>query len=60
MNLITCSKDCIFQNDGYCTLDNLQINNYSGESDCCYYNRIADNSEDDAQKPSRNTSMGRK
>ncbi len=58
MNLITCSKDCIFQNDGYCTLDNLQIKNYSGESDCCYYNKIAEGLKENAEKPKQNFISG--
>ncbi|NMB30774.1 MAG: hypothetical protein GX988_04980 [Clostridiales bacterium] len=54
MNLITCNKDCIFQNDGYCTLDNLKIENYSGESDCCYYKKTAENPVDDEENSNRN------
>ncbi len=37
MTTINCSLNCMYQNDGKCTLDNTKVNPISSNSACVYF-----------------------
>lgn len=39
MNLITCSKNCVHQHDGYCKLEHTSYVNQYKVDGCCYYQK---------------------
>lgn len=39
MNLVTCSEDCKYQEEGYCKLKDNRVINATIEHGCCYYQK---------------------
>lgn len=37
MNLITCDNNCIYQNDGYCTLDTPAVISENSDTSTCIH-----------------------
>lgn len=37
MNLVTCSEQCIHQNDGYCNLNDFNATSLSTANRCAYF-----------------------
>ncbi len=50
MNLISCSKDCAYQKDGYCCLTDTAYVNNNKVDGCCYYRKLSQPPADTAQK----------
>lgn len=51
MNLINCSHGCIYQKDGYCTLDKLNDIVSTPLSDCLYFSPVISTVEQSPQFP---------
>ena len=41
MNLVSCSKDCAYQKDGYCCLTDTAYVSNSKVDGCCYYRKLS-------------------
>lgn len=50
MNLVSCSKDCAYQKDGYCCLTDTAYVSNSKVDGCCYYRKLSNPLADSAQK----------
>lgn len=49
MNLINCSHNCLYQKDGYCTLDKLNDRFLTPAADCLYFSPTASSVEQPPQ-----------
>lgn len=39
MSIIGCTSDCVYQNDGYCTLEHAASGGQASENGCIHYVR---------------------
>ncbi|MEG2428792.1 MAG: hypothetical protein RSA99_00235 [Oscillospiraceae bacterium] len=42
MNIVTCSENCFYQQDGYCKLNSQATFNAIGKNGCNYYKKAVD------------------
>jgi hypothetical protein len=52
MGIIPCNSNCVYQNDGYCNLENVsKINNSEISQGCAHYISLEDKKGSDADPP---------
>lgn len=49
MTNINCSSNCIYQEDGKCMMNNIQMNPIFDGSDCIYYKENSSTSKSDQE-----------
>lgn len=50
MTIINCSRDCIYQKDGKCNLEDITFSTVSGDEKCIYYASLSNSSKKNSTK----------